>query len=159
MLLAALKHQPRPHDWRDELLATPAKQPPQYLETLRIRLQRVSEQPAETLRTYYETLRTDTTLVITYEAEHMLAFLTQVSDEASATTYWCYTQGTSLTLTNQDVMHTGVTITPTANIGYNISCALDSDRSPWPNAQIEGSTLALDEAIHMTTVALRQIYH
>ena len=157
MLLAAFEHQPRPYDWRDELLATPTKQTPQKLETLRIRLQRISEQSLETLHTYYEALQTGTTLAVRYEVEHMLAFLAQISDETSGATYWCYTQGTSLTLTNQDTMHTGVTIKPTANISYSMSYALDSNRAPWPNAQIEGTTRSLDEAIHMTAIALRKL--
>ena len=154
MLLASFEQQPRPSDWRDELLATPTKQIPQKLETLRIRLQRISEQAPETLYTYYKALRTDATLAVRYEAEHMLAFLAQISDETSGATYWCYTQETSFTLTNHDAMHSGVTITPTANISYSISYTLDPDRAPWSNAQIEDSTQSLDEAIHMTAVAL-----
>ncbi|MEM8531087.1 MAG: hypothetical protein AAGF95_09610 [Chloroflexota bacterium] len=156
MLLAAFEQQPRPSDWRDELLATPTKQTSQNLETLRIRLQRISEQAPETLYAYYEALQTDTTLATRYAAEHMLAFLAQISDETGIATYWCYTQGTSLTLTNHDAIHTGVTIRPTANISYSISYTLDPDRAPWTDAQIEGSTQSLDETIHVTAVALRQ---
>lgn len=51
MLLAAFEQQPRPSDWRDELLVTPTKQTSQNVETLRVHLKRISQQSPETLHT------------------------------------------------------------------------------------------------------------
>lgn len=159
MLFSAFHHQPRPNDWRYHMLdphGIRSEREPEDFRPLRVQLHRISDQQPESLKAYYQALSTSPTKYRTSQAEGMLKLLDRIIDVRSSTMFWSYTQDTSLTLTDRDAHKPGVTITPISNIGYRITVLLSADRAPWEKTQFEGNTMSLEEAIHMTAVAIER---
>jgi hypothetical protein len=161
MLFASFMRRGTPKDWRHHLLYPHGQLPKRKPETYRhlaIRPQRISSQHGETLHTYYRRLHGSANTTLYNQADGILTFLDAIISNHGTTAYWCYTADTHLIITDRDTDAPGVTVIPDGNEGYTIQYALAQHRAPWPDAQIEGTTRQLGEAIHMTVIALERLF-
>ena len=119
-------------------------------------LKRSSDQPSRTLQEFYTELRENKDSYENKIGEAALAFIELVNQTFIQTEIWVWTSHYSLVLSDKDDWEAGwfVGVDCAALHEYRLRYQIPEQRSPWPDAMVEGVANTVEKAKDYLIIAM-----